>query len=349
MKLNDEVKLKQHTLKNRIVMPPLVCFNWADDEGVQTVDRATHYGLRAKGGTGLIIVEATAISKQGRLADSMLGLWNEKHLSQFENIATECHKSDSVVLVQILHAGYQGTTDTVFSSSEYELENKTCRELTIEEIDRIKTDFVKTAVLAKESGVDGIEIHGAHRYLLNQFTTSKVNKRKDIYGGTLENRARLPIEITKEIRAAVGEEFIIGYRFGVNDETFKEDIYLVEELEKAGVDLFNVSVGYSSLNIDLPDGFDHSPITYMGVKLKDHTDKLTACVYGIRTGEHANDLVENYNMPLVAVGKGLLADPNWGSKAIAGQEIDICIECKPRCKFIEDGFKCPQNIKRKAK
>lgn len=347
MKLNDKVTLKNFKLKNRIVMPPLVCFNWADDQGLETVDRGNHYGIRAKGGAGLIVVEATAISKEGRLANSMLGLWDRKHLNQFENIANECHKYDSAVLVQILHAGYQATTDLVYSASDNE--DKKCKALSLEQIKQIKKDFVNTALLAKEAGLDGVEIHGAHTYLLNQFTTSKINKRNDIYGSSLENRVRLSVEVTKEIRQAVGNDFIIGYRYGVNDESFEDDIYMVKELEKAGVDFFNVSIGYSSLEIKLPDNFNHSPITYMGVKISQHTDKPTACVYGIRNADQAIDLIENHNVPLVAIGKGILADPEWGNKAINNENIDICFDCKPRCKFGTDGFKCPHNIRREAK
>lgn len=349
MKLNDKIYINNTEIKNRIVMPPLVCFNWCNEDGYETVSHQEHYENRAKGGTGLIVIEATAISNTAKLADKMLGLWEDGHINQFTDIASGCHRYDSTVIVQLLHAGYKSTTNPVYSSSEVSIDNKYCKELSIKEIKDIKKDFVDAAIRAEKAGLDGIEIHGAHHYLLNQFTSSSINKRTDIYGGSLENRCRLSLEITSDIRKVVNKDFIVGYRFGVNDETFKEDIYLLEKLDEIGIDFFNISIGYSSTNIDMPKDFRFSPITYMGVKLKDYTKKPVACVYGIRRPEDAIELVEKYNIPFVAIGKGLLADPEWGNKAFNNLSVDVCYECEPMCKYIIDGKTCAQYIRRNKK
>jgi 2,4-dienoyl-CoA reductase-like NADH-dependent reductase (Old Yellow Enzyme family) len=342
MKLNDELIINSKKCKNRIVMPPLVCFAWADENGYETVSRSKHYGLRAEG-TGLIVVEATAISKEARLGHMTLGLWEDGHIQQFADIAKSCQDSESLVIVQLVHAGFNGVTDTVFSSSEYPKDGKKVIPLTLEQIQTIKSEFVAASVRAYKAGLDGVEIHGAHTYLLNQFTASQVNKRTDRYGGSLSGRFRLPLEIVQEVREATSDDFIIAYRFGVNDETFKEDIKLIQALDVASVDFFNVSIGFSTTDIPLPSDFPYHPITYMGVYLKRFTNKPMACVFGIKHPETAHDLIERFQVPMVAVGKGLLADPNWSSKALKHESVDVCFNCKPRCKFGIDGKECPYN------
>lgn len=340
MKLNDSLKINKKICKNRLLMPPLVCANWGDAEGYETVSRAEHYALRAKG-TGLIIIEATAISKAGRLSSTELGLWEDGQIKQFEDIAAACHQHKSLVLVQLVHAGFQAVTDVVYSASADTKEGKKVKALSLEEIHIIKEDFVKAAVRAYKAGLDGVEIHGAHTYLLNQFTALSINHRTDQYGGTLEKRCQLPLEIVHAVRQATSEDFILAYRFGVNDESFKEDIYLLEALDKAGVDFFDVSIGFSTTNIEMPEDFEESPITYMGVKLSQYTQKPLACVYGIRKGEQAKRLVEKYHVPMVAVGKGLLADPQWSEKVLNDLPVDVCYNCQPKCKYGIDGHTCP--------
>lgn len=335
MNLNKNILINKKTIKNRIVMPPLVCFNWADDNGFETVSRKEHYGLRAKYDTGLIVIEASAISKSCRITDTMLGIWDDSHIPQFKAIADECHLYGSVVLVQIVHAGYKSTED---KSSASKLEEYECRELTLDDIALIKKDFVAAAVRAYKAGLDGIEIHGAHQYLLNQFTAKVTNFREDLYGKDLDGRLRLPLEIIEEIRSNTSDDFIIGYRFGVNDSTFKEDLYFAKKLELAGVDFLNVSAGYAKMDFPVPDNFNFHPITYMGKVIGEATEIPTACVYGIRTGEQAEELMKHVDM--VAIGKGLLADPLWSYHALNHLTINKCLECK-RCLFTIDGHKCP--------
>lgn len=326
------MKINSKSLKNRIVMPPLVCFNWADDEGYETVDRSKHYGLRND--TGLIVIEACSISKAGRITDTMLGIWEDGHMDQFNRIKQACQ--DNIVLAQIVHAGYKSTEDKS-SSSSYE----DCHILTLDEIEKIKEDFINAAVRAYKAGLDGVEIHGAHGYLLNQFTASQINKRNDIYGSDLDGRIKLSLEIVDAVRKATSEDFIIGYRFGVNDPSFKEDLYFVRKLEEHGLDFLNVSIGYSE-KIEVPDDFNYHFITYMGKVINDATSIPTACVYGIRTKEHVKYLLKQVD--LVAVGKGLLADPFFSRKVFNDEEIIVCHECK-RCLFSIDGRKCPANKK----
>lgn len=326
-------------------MPPLVCFNWADNDGYEIVDRSKHYGDRAKGGTGTIVIEATAISKEGRIIRTQLGLWDDGHIKQFEKMAKASKDEGSIVLVQLVHAGMKAAGHDVFSVSNVEVKNKNCKVMTLGHIQQVKKDFVDAAVRAFKAGLNGIEIHGAHGYLLNQFTSGETNKREDIYGINLEGRTRLSCEIVEMIREATSESFIIGYRFGVNDPTFEEDIIFAKKLEKSGVDILNVSAGIGWEEVIIPDDFEFSDITYLGTQIKKHVNIPVASVYGIKYPEQASKLLENDLTDLVAVGRGLLADPNWTSKAIANEEVNVCYTCKSWCKYAKDGRKCPWQIK----
>lgn len=120
--INRSIDVNKYKTKNRIIMPPMLCFNWADNDGLEIIDRAEHYGKRAKGGTGMIIVEAAAISKDGRICDTELGIWKDEHIPQFERIAESCHDEDSVVIVQLVHAGKESVGKTVYSSSAVDIE-----------------------------------------------------------------------------------------------------------------------------------------------------------------------------------------------------------------------------------
>ncbi|SHJ78648.1 2,4-dienoyl-CoA reductase [Anaerobranca californiensis DSM 14826] len=341
--IDKPILINGKEVKNRILMPPLVCFNWADDDGFETVDRQRHYGLRAQGGTGLIVVEAAAVSKEGRLAASQLGIWKDEHIPQFAKIAQECHKHGAKVVVQLVHAGMKSVGDKVFVPSPIKTEenSKEYTPMTLEDIQKLKEDFINAAIRAQKAGLDGVEVHGAHSYLLNQFTSPLINKRDDLYGGTMENRFRLPLEIVQEIRKACGQDFIISYRFGVNDPTFAEDKHLAQQLEKLGVNILNVSNGIGIKNLEVPQDFPFSFITYMGVELRKAVNIPVACVFGIREPKEAEYLLEKDLIDMVAVGRALLADPNWTNKAIKGEAINLCYHCKPRCKYSVDGHTCP--------
>lgn len=329
--LKDTFTLKSKTVKNRILLPPLVCFNWADELGYETVSRALHYGRRAAGGAGIIVIEATAIVPEGRLATTELGLWEDGHIPQFTAIAEACKPHNSLSLVQLVHAGDKSIGEQKLGASE----------LSILQINQIQAAFVAAAIRAQKAGLDGVEIHGAHGYLLSQFASLKSNTRTDAYGGSLENRMRFALEVVRAVREAVGNDFLIAYRYGVNDPTFASDRIFVSALEEASVDFLNVSSGILEGDLEAPEGFPYAAITYMGTVIKQTARVPVACVFGIRDPKDAHFLVENQLCDVVAVGRGLLADPQWGNKALSGQEVNRCYHCKPRCFYGVDGRTCP--------
>ncbi len=337
-KIKDTYMINKKQVKNRVLMAPVVCFNWMNEKGISTVDRAKHYGIRARGGSGVVVIEATAICEEGRIIEKNLGLWNETQVEQFKRMAEEIKKYDSISLVQLVHAG-----DKSFGEFKHSPAPKSDEQtyITEEYIKKIIDDYVRSSIYAHKAGLDGVEIHGAHGYLISQFTSKAYNNRTDNWGTSLENRNRLAIEIVKAVRKNLPEDFIVGYRFGVNDSTFNDDIILARELEKYGVNMLNVSVGILDGDLNVPADYPYSAVSYAGVEIKKHVNIPVGAVGLIDNKEIADDLISNYNLDFVASARAILADPNWGNKVISGEDINRCYHCKPRCMYGVDGKKCP--------
>lgn len=344
--LFSSTKIRNIKIKNRVVMPPMVCFGWANNTGMVTENHIRHYEARAAGGVGVIIIEATCVNKNGRLADSQLGIWSDEHIEGFRKIAESCHKYNTVVLIQIHHAGLQtpeSVTKPAVSSSNYSDGKKNAVALSIEEIHLVQRNFVEAAIRAKKAGLDGIELHGAHGYLIDQFASPIINKREDEYGGTTINRMRFASEIIGEIKRDLDEEFIIGYRMGGNEPTLKEGVEIARILESAGVDLLHVSAGISSGELPkVPANFAYNWIVYVGTEIKKHVNIPVIVVNGIKTPEQASFLIENNFSDFTAIGKGMLVDSHWTNKALCKDSVKPCLRCK-KCYWFIDGKLCPQN------
>ena len=214
--LFSEFTLKGLKVKNRIVFPPVVCFHYAGEDGIVVPRNIEHYRLRAEGGAGIIITEATAVCKDGRLAPFQLGIWSDDHITGMQKIVSAVKASGAISLLQIHHAGLLTREDiTEFSKGpSIDEKNPGSKALTVKEIGEIRDAFIAGATRAKKAGYDGVELHGAHGYLLNQFASSFFNRRKDLYGGSLEKNLKLADEIISGIRKECGGDFIIGYRLG---------------------------------------------------------------------------------------------------------------------------------------
>lgn len=352
MDLFTRYKLKGLDIKNRLVMPPLVIFNIAKDNKA-TDENVEHYRKRAKGGVGLIIVEATCISEHARLSDGQLGIWYDSQIEGLKNIANASHEYDTPILIQLHHAGLKtvGSGEKV-SASDFDGENKGkkvhARELSVEEIDIIRQQFVNAAIRAKKAGFDGVEIHGAHGYLISQFLSPAVNKREDRYGGSTENRARLASEVICDIRKELGEDFIIGIRMGGNDPSLSECIKYAQIFEKAGADILHVSHGFETAApcdmIMIDD--DYSFIVNCGLNIRKHVSIPVIAVTGIDTVKKASVLIEKDLIDFVAMGKALLADEDIANKAKDNIPINKCLHCNP-CRWYEDGKKCPAQMMKK--
>lgn len=347
MKIFESITVKGHFIKNRIVMPPMVCFGYTDDTGLVTDVTINHYEKRAMGGVGIVIVEATCIEKDGRLADTQLGIWSDDHITGLTRLAEAIKRHGALALIQIHHAGLkspEAVTKMPIAPSADISDEKKSTAMSQNDIDTIKNAFVMAAERAQKAGFDGIELHGAHGYLISQFMSPITNKRQDSYGQNLEGRTRFAKEIIEDIRSIVKSNFIIGYRMGGNEPELEHGIEIAKHLENYGVDIIHVSAGISgSTHPEVPENYEYNWIVYLGTEIKKHIKVPVIAVNGIRTPEQAEKLAEKYNIDFVAVGKGLLADPYWVVNAYENSSIVNCRECK-RCAFFFNGRQCPNNI-----
>jgi 2,4-dienoyl-CoA reductase-like NADH-dependent reductase (Old Yellow Enzyme family) len=214
--------------------------------------------------------------------------------------------------------------------------------MTIDEIRTIRDAFIDGAVRAKKAGFQGVELHGAHGYLLNQFASSVMNLREDEYGGTFEGRLKLAAEIITGIRKECGNDFIIDYRLGANTPTLEDGIAVAKYLETLGIDLLHVSHGGSLQNLPRPPkDFEFNWIVYSGTVIKKEVMIPVIAVNEIKTLERALKLVDEYGMDFVALARPQLADPSWANHVKNNEEINVCLSCKPRCRWYEDSEMCP--------
>ncbi|HEY5560315.1 MAG TPA: NADH:flavin oxidoreductase [Clostridiaceae bacterium] len=344
--LNSKLVIKGIEIKNRIVMPPMVCFGYTKADGIITQKTIEHYKERAKGGCGLIIIEAACIMIDARLDISQIGIWSDDHIEGFSKLAKACHEYGTKVIVQIHHAGLKLSKKVegkVLAPSSYQDKNVKAEEINTQEIKEIQEAFVAAAIRAEKAGLDGVELHGAHGYLISQFFSPIVNKREDEYGGSIENRTRFTTEIVGKIRKSTGSNFIIGCRMGCNEPDLASSIEIAKGLEAAGVDLLHISTGFDSDVIpSLPKDLPYNWIVYGGTQIKKAVSVPVIVVNEIKKAEQAKFIIEEGLADFVAIGKSLLVDPAWANKALAGEAIDKCFNC-PNCSwFSRDRAKvCP--------
>jgi 2,4-dienoyl-CoA reductase-like NADH-dependent reductase (Old Yellow Enzyme family) len=353
--LFSEIFIRNLKIKNRIVMPPMVCAGFTGEDGLLTLKNIERYRDRARGGVGLIIIEATCVNKTGKLSPNQLGIWSDDHIKGFNRLASYCHEYDAKALVQIHHAGLavaRGVTGDPVAPSDFQGLSKTnqnvrARALTLAEIGTLQNEFVEAALRARKAGLDGIELHGAHGYLISQFLSPLVNKREDDYGGSLVNRTRFATEIISKIRQAAGEDFLISCRIGCNEPDIESSIQIAKLLEKAGADMLHISTGMNNflagetVHPTVPPYFHYNWIVYGGTQIKEQVKVPVIVVNGIRTPVEATYLVQNNYADFVAIGRGLLVDHEWANKGRQYLQVTTCQHCKA-CAYRIPGNRCPQ-------
>ncbi|MHA1601625.1 MAG: oxidoreductase, partial [Promethearchaeota archaeon] len=261
----SKIKIGDLTLKNRIVMPPM-CMYSADEKGFPTNFHFIHYGNRALGGVGLIIMEATAVKPIGRISNHDLGIWSDEHVSGLKSIVDLVHEFGGHIGIQLAHAGRKTETGKGVSSWDIAYSDKypTPEKMTEKQIQAVIHAFGDGARRAQDAGFDMIEIHGAHGYLINQFLTPLINKRDDVYGC----KDGFGIKFLQDIIRTVKENCNLPISLRISSEEFKENglhpmdfIRLVEILqrdEKTRIDLLNVSSGgvfHTKPNIPIVPGY----------------------------------------------------------------------------------------------
>jgi 2,4-dienoyl-CoA reductase-like NADH-dependent reductase (Old Yellow Enzyme family) len=340
----SKVSIRGREVRNRIVFPPIVNFGWSDDRGFVSPKHIKHYEDRARGGVGLIIVEATCVQPEGRIFSYQLGAWSDAHVEGLSKIADACHRHGAATLLQIHHAGLgsrKGLSGRVVGpSAPADIEHS--HALTIDEIQRLKEDFAEAAVRAQRAGFDGVELHGAHGYLLNQFANSAINQRTDEYGGSITGYIKLSVDIIRRIRCRVSDQFIVGYRMGANSPTLGDGIEIARILDREDIDYLHVSHGgEKGVMPEVPSGFGYNWIVYAGTEVKKHVGKPVIVVNEIKTPERAEWLVAQGMADMVAIGRDICTDSEWVNKAMRNEKINYCIQCKPWCKRFGRVESCP--------
>lgn len=338
--------IKGVRVENRVVLPPIATPNWSDEGGLVSDRNVAHYERIAAAGCGLIIVEATSVMEAGRLRSTQLGIWSDAHVEGMARLVRACHGHGAKVLLQLFHGGFKTSREVTpdpVAPSDYRNGQWQARALTPEEIRGIERDFTAAARRAAEAGLDGVELHGAHGFLLNQFASPDVNRREDAYGGDLSGRLKLASDIITCIRdGAAGDEFLIAYRMGCNEPDLEHGIAIARALEAAGVDLLDVSAGFGR-PLRVPPDFPFSWTLHGGMAIRRHVSVPVIVVGGILDGTTAEAVMED-GADLVAVGKAQLADPQWAGKVARGEEVVRCCGCKPQCHWFTDETECPRFV-----
>lgn len=347
-KLFEKGQIGELTLKNRIVMPPMGC-GLADISGEANEDIIRYYEERAKGGCGLIITEICRVDEDhGWGAGTQLAATKFGHIAGLQRLADRVHAHDSKIFLQLHHPGREGSSrvnpngNYIVAPSSFTTPvcTEEPHELTIEEAQKIQKDFIMGAFIAKNAGMDGVELHGAHGYFLNQWLSPFSNRRDDLYGGSFENRMRYVDEIIMGIKQICGEDFPLGIRLSVEEFmgdkgiTLEEGVKIAQHMEKMGVSYIHVSCGIyeSGYEIIPPYSYKQGSRSYLVKAVKEAVNIPVLGINVLKKPEYAEEVLEEGVCDFVSVGRGQLADSHWGKKAQEGHTdlIRKCIGCN-RC------------------
>lgn len=336
-------KIGKLEIKNRIVMPAIGT-SLATSTGEASDEIIKYYEERAKGGCGLIITEITRIDNEtGIGTPNQLCATDAYQVPRLEKLARAIHRHDSKIFLQLHHPGRQSHGELIGGKQIVAPSSITCktigeepRELTIKEVEELVKKFIKGAKIAQMSGIDGVELHAAHGYLIGQFISPLTNIRTDKYGGDFKRRMNFITEIILGIKRVCGKDFPISVRID-GDEfvegglTLEESVKACVYLESIGVDAINVSSGTyeSGVTIIEPISYPQGWKRHLAQTIKDSINIPVIACDVIRKPDFAEKLIEERNVDFVAIGRGLLADAEWGKKAKERREKEIrpCISC----------------------
>ena len=319
--LRETIRINSLELRNRIVLPPMD--TGKADHGRPTEEQVAYYAARARG-TGLIIAEHAYVSPEGMAHRAQLSMADDAHVPAYRRLTDAVHANGAAIFAQLSHAGAmaQDTDLTVLSPSGIAVRGRTTASevMTAADIARVRDRFVEAALRAKAAGFDGVEIHSAHGYLLNQFYSPLSNRRRDDYGGTLAGRTRLHGEILRAVRDAVGAAYPVALRFGAYDYldggSRREDIGAAGALfAEAGADMLDISGGLCGFI--LPGVTQPGWFSELSRAVKESVSIPVMLTGGIRTAQEAEALLAGGAADLIGVGRAFLKDPDWALTALA--------------------------------
>lgn len=358
-KLFEPIRIGKVDIPNRVVMAPMVC-RYADGNKVSE-QQLSYYAARARGGVGLVIVEGVFVSKWALDTSpfNALALYEPGHMIGLAELVDTVHAFGAKIFVQFtMGMGAQGMSlvgeqlvgpSAVGFKIPPEMIPRNCqevlapfmreevpREMSVEEIERELGNFVNAAIMSRMVGFDGLEIHAGHGWLLHEFLSPRFNLRTDAYGGTPENRLRLLLEFVRRAKEAVGSDMLVGVRVSASEHvpgglTYEDMKVMVQRLEQEGIDYLHTSDGCaSSVKYVYPDEDANMLEASAGFK---ELSKIPVITPSIHDPELAERAVSEGMTDLVALGRQLIADPDWANKVKEGRIADItkCIRCNKGC------------------
>lgn len=332
-KLFTPLTLKNVTFRNRIAVSPMCQYMAAD--GLPTDWHPTHYLSRARSGAALVVVEATAVSPEGRISPGCLGLWSEAHAAALKPIVTGIKSAGAVAGIQIGHAGRKASANVPWEGDDHIPAGdprawetiapspvafgaglpRVPREMTKADIARVRADFVAAAKRARDFGFEFLLLHFAHGYLAQNFLSRWSNHRTDEYGGSAENRARFMLETFEAVRAVWPANLPLAARLGViefddrDDETLAESIALAKRFKELGLDFLDVSMGFSTPTAKVPWG--PGQMRAISQRVLRECGLPGATSWNINTPQLAEEMVREGAADLVMIGRPILANPHW--------------------------------------
>jgi 2,4-dienoyl-CoA reductase (NADPH2) len=326
------------TLKNRVLMGSM---HTGLEETKDWNRVAAFYGARARGGVGLMVTGGMAPNREGGVFPGAAGLFSNDDILNHRLMTDRVHAADGKIAMQILHAGrYAYSPDCVSASPvKSPISPFAPKELDEAGIEKQISDIVTAAERAQEAGYDGVEIMGSEGYFLNQFLVTHVNKREDSWGGSYENRMRLPIEVVRRVRAAVGQEFILIYRLSMidlipNGSTWDEVLQLARAVEAAGATIINTGIGWHEARIPtIATSVPRRAFSWVTQKLMGEVGIPVITSNRINTPQTAEDVLAEGCADMVSMARPFLADPDFVAKAASGRAAHIvpCIACNQAC------------------
>lgn len=325
-------------LKNRVLMGSM--HSGLEERG-DWARVATYYAERAKGGVALIVTGGMAPNREGGVFPGAAGLYTPQDIANHRQVTEAVHAHGGKIAMQILHAGrYAYGPDCVSSSAvKSPISPFVPRELDEEGIEKQIADFVTAALRAQEAGYDGVEVMGSEGYFLNQFLCLHVNRRTDRWGGSYENRMRLPVEVVRRVRAAVGPAFIIIYRISLldlvpNGQTFEETLQLAKAIEAAGATILNTGIGWHEARVPtIATSVPRAGFAWVTKKLMGQVGIPLITSNRINNPDTAESVLAEGCADMVSMARPFLADPDFVAKAASGQAALIapCIGCNQAC------------------
>ena len=331
--LFEPYSLKDVTLRNRIAIPPMC--QYMAENGMVNDWHLVHLAGLARGGAGLVVVEATAVSPEGRITPGCAGIWSDAHAQAFVPMVKAIKDAGSVPGIQIAHAGRKASANRPWEGDDHIPEGnpegwqtiapspvafganlpKVPKQMSLEDIALVRQDFVDAARRARDAGFEWIELHFAHGYLGQSFFSEHSNQRTDEYGGSFENRSRFLLETLAAVREVWPENLPLTARFGVieydgrDEQTLSESIELARRFKDGGLDLLSVSVGFTIPQTNIPWG--PAFLGPIAERVRRESGLPVTSAWGFGTPQLANAAIETRQLDLVSVGRAHLADPHW--------------------------------------